>query len=58
MRLDLFPSMHETASLAALEAGTDGVPTITSNIDGLPETVRHQHTGLCLPPQTLGTTVC
>ncbi|BEH74086.1 Glycogen synthase [Edwardsiella tarda] len=52
-RLDLYlcPSMHETASLAALEAGTYGVPTITSNIDGLPETVRHQHTGLCLTPE-------
>ncbi|QPR28771.1 glycosyltransferase [Edwardsiella hoshinae] len=51
-QLDLYlcPSMHETASLTALEAGTYGIPTITSNIDGLPETVRHQHTGLCLTP--------
>ncbi|EOV0998111.1 glycosyltransferase [Edwardsiella piscicida] len=51
-KLDLYicPSMHETASLTALEAGTYGIPTITSNIDGLPETVHHQQTGLCLTP--------
>ncbi|XJQ13711.1 hypothetical protein OSZ53_07605 [Edwardsiella ictaluri] len=36
--------------LTTLAAGTYGIPTITSNINGLPETVRHQQIGFCLTP--------
>lgn len=52
-QLDVYvcPSMHETGPLAALEAGAYGLPTITSYVDGLPEVVIHEHTGLCLSPE-------
>lgn len=52
-QLDVYvcPSMHETGPLAALEAGAYGLPTITSYVDGLPEVVLHERTGLCLSPE-------
>lgn len=52
-QLDVYicPSMHETGPLAALEAGAYGLPTITSYVDGLPEVVLHEQTGLCLSPE-------
>lgn len=53
--IDLFvqTSMHESLSLVCLEAMAHGVPVICSRVDGMPEVVQDQVTGLCLDP-TLG----
>jgi glycosyltransferase involved in cell wall biosynthesis len=44
------PSMEESACYAAVEALLMGKPVVASNVGGLPDTIRHGHTGLLVPP--------
>ena len=46
----LMPSRWEPFGLVALQAGQRGRPCLASNVDGLPEIVQHENTGLLLPP--------
>ena len=46
----LIPSIREPLGLVALEAAARGVPVIATDVDGLPEAVLHDRTGLCLTP--------
>lgn len=45
------PSLAESASYAAIEAGLLSKPVIASDVGGLPDTVRHDRTGLLVPPR-------
>lgn len=47
--LFLLPSSHESFGLAALEAMAYGVPTVASNVGGLPELITHGKTGFLAP---------
>jgi glycosyltransferase involved in cell wall biosynthesis len=49
---DLFvqPTVYEAFGLAVAEAMACGLPVIASRVGGLPELVRHQETGLLVPP--------
>nr|ART39860.1 J358 [uncultured bacterium] len=49
--LDLFvlPTHQEALGTAFIEAAAMGVPAIASNVDGVPEIVRHGETGLLVP---------
>jgi len=51
--MDIFvlPSHNEGVSLAVLEAMAAGLPVIVSEVGGLPEIVRHEETGLLIPPK-------
>lgn len=44
------PSIREPLGLVALEASLRGCPVIASLVDGLPEVVLNEKTGLCLSP--------
>jgi glycosyltransferase involved in cell wall biosynthesis len=44
------PSMEESACYAAIEAQLMGKAVVASNVGGLPDTIRHGHTGLLIPP--------
>jgi glycosyltransferase involved in cell wall biosynthesis len=46
----LVPSIREPLGLVALEAAARGVPVIAASVDGLPEAVLDNRTGLCLTP--------
>jgi glycosyltransferase involved in cell wall biosynthesis len=49
---DLFvqPSLYESQGLALLEAMAAGVPAIASDVGGVGDVVRHEETGLLVPP--------
>ncbi len=49
---DLFvqPSLYESQGLALLEAMAAGVPAIASDVGGIGDVVRHEETGLLVPP--------
>jgi glycosyltransferase involved in cell wall biosynthesis len=47
----LIPSRAEGQSLVALEAMALGVPVVASAVGGLPEMIRHEATGLLVPPR-------
>lgn len=51
--LDIFvlPSHQEGVSLALLEAMAAGLPVIATAVGGLPEVVRHEESGLLIPPR-------
>lgn len=46
----LVPSLREPLGLVALEAASRGVVCVCSAVDGLPEAVLHNQTGICIPP--------
>ena len=48
--LVIVPSRIEPFGLVALEAAQAGRPVIASAVDGLPEVVAHEQTGLLVPP--------
>lgn len=50
---DLFilPSKKEGLPYVILDAGAAGIPCIASNVDGIPEIVRHEETGLLIDPE-------
>lgn len=41
----LQPSVHESFSMVVLEAMSSSVPTVSSNVDGIPEVATHGETG-------------
>jgi glycosyltransferase involved in cell wall biosynthesis len=43
------PAQTEGLGIAVLEAMAAGLPTVASNVDGLPEFVRHEETGWLVP---------
>lgn len=45
-----FPSLKEAMGIALVEAGACGLPSVASNIDGIPEVVSPD-TGILFPPQ-------
>jgi glycosyltransferase involved in cell wall biosynthesis len=49
---DIFvaPSIYESFGLGFLEAMRWGTPVIGTHAGGIPEVVRHEHTGLLVPP--------
>ena len=46
----LVPSIREPLGLVSLEAAARGIPVIAASVDGLPEAVLHDRTGLCIVP--------
>lgn len=48
--LVLMPSRWEPFGLVALQAGQRGRACVAADVDGLPEIVQHERTGLLLPP--------
>jgi glycosyltransferase involved in cell wall biosynthesis len=44
------PSLREPLGMFQIESQYLGVPTIASNVDGIPETLVHQKTGLLVEP--------
>jgi len=48
--LVLMPSRWEPFGLVALQAGQRGRVCLAADVDGLPEVVQHERTGLVLPP--------
>ena len=45
------PSHLESFGMALLESMACEVPTVSSNVDGIPEVVKHGETGYCAPPE-------
>ncbi len=48
--LALMPSLREPLGMFQIESQYLGVPTIASNVDGIPETLVHKKTGLLVEP--------
>ncbi len=46
----LTPSIREPLGLVSLEAAARGVPVIAAAVDGLPEAVLNEKTGICVAP--------
>lgn len=44
-----FSSVHEGQGIAILEAMAAGVPVVATAVDGIPDMVRHERTGLAVP---------
>ena len=47
----VIPSRADAFGVAALEGSACGRPVIATNVEGLPETVRHDQTGLLVEPE-------
>ncbi len=54
--MDLFvlPSLNEGMGRALIEAMVAGLPVIASRVGGIPAVIRHEHTGLLVPPGDVG----
>lgn len=48
--LVLMPSLHEPLGMVQIEALSLGVPVVASDVGGIPETVRHERTGVLVAP--------
>ncbi|HMO12852.1 MAG TPA: glycosyltransferase family 4 protein [Pirellulaceae bacterium] len=48
--ISIIPSLEEPLGLAAIESLASGVPTVASDVGGLPEIIEHRKTGLLIPP--------
>jgi glycogen(starch) synthase len=48
--LCVMPSLYEPGGMVALEAMACGCPVIASSVGGLQESIRHEQTGLLVPP--------
>jgi len=50
--IDVFviPSVSEGASICAMEALACGRPVVATDVGGLPEVIRHEQTGILVPP--------
>ena len=46
----ILPTLHETLSLALLEASKNSLAMIGSDTGGVPEIIKHQKNGLLVPP--------
>lgn len=46
-----FPSHHEGLGSVLLQAMAAGTPVVASDTGGIPELIRHEETGLLVPPQ-------
>lgn len=46
-----FSSVHEGQGIAILEAMAAGVPVVTTAVDGIPDMVKHEASGLLVPPR-------
>ncbi|MBK8252336.1 MAG: glycosyltransferase [Polyangiaceae bacterium] len=44
-----FSSIHEAQGIAILEAMAAGVPIVSTNVDGIPDMIKHEETGLAVP---------
>ena len=47
----VLPSLHEGMPLTAIESAAMGIPVIATAVDGTPEVVQHERTGLLVPAQ-------
>jgi len=52
-RFLILPSLHEGTPKAIVEAGLCGIPTIGTNVGGIPELVVSGETGLLVPPRNV-----
>ncbi len=46
-----FSSIHEAQGIAILEGMAAGIPVVAPAIDGIPDVVKHERTGLAVPPR-------
>jgi len=49
-----FPSHHEGLGSVLLQAMAAGIPVVASDTGGIPELIRHEETGLLVPPRDPG----
>ncbi len=50
----VMPSQQEAFGVAVLEAGAAGRPVIATDVGGIREVLRHEQTGLMVPPNDVG----
>lgn len=52
--LDLLvlPSLNEAVGRVLIEAGACGIPVVATDVGGIPEIVKHNETGLLVPPKS------
>jgi glycosyltransferase involved in cell wall biosynthesis len=49
----VLPSWHENFPISLLEAGRAGLPSIATNVGGIPEIIDHKITGLLIPSNNI-----
>ncbi|MBB5021887.1 glycosyltransferase family 4 protein [Desulfurispira natronophila] len=53
-----FPSRQEGLGSILLDAMDYGLPIVASNVDGIPDIVKHEHNGLLVPPADAQALAC